>query len=247
MVNEQYISERISSTELRSFSSAIKKNQTKEVFQEILGYTRILDRHRPQNRRKVVRYISDLDMHYSNKVKEAKDVPSYFQEYNINAQKEKYDRHIKIIQELSNNKLAELFSETTFDTDGVERIISLLKDSIDANMIESFEKNLRGSLSQKLSININYHSLLSYLYILPSKKIQKSDIAIDTNSGKIIIFYNSNKTEFNSRKMSIIANEKDFTVSVISRENGLAKFSGVYVSKFPDGYHKIESLMETLA
>lgn len=247
MVNEQYISERISSTELLSFSSAMKKNQTKEVFQEILGYTRTLDRHRSQNRRKVVKYISDLDTHYSNKVKEAKDVPSYFQEYNINAQKEKYDRHIKIIQELSNNKLAELFNESTFDTDGIERIISLLKDSIDANMIESFERNLRGSLSQKLSIHINYHSLLSYLYILPSKKIQRSDIAIDTNSGKIIIFYNSNKTEFNSRKMSIIANERDFTVSVISRENGLAKFSGVYASKFPDGYHKIESLMETLA
>ena len=230
-----------------SFSSDMKKNQIKKGFQEILGYTRTLDRHRSPNGRKVIKYITDLDAHYSDKVKEVKDAPSYFQEYNVKAQKEKYDRHIKIRQEISNNKLAELFNEPTFDIDGIERIISLLKDSIEANMIESFERNLRGTLSQKLSIYINYYSLLSYLYILQSKKIQRSDIAIDTDSGKIIIFYNSNKTEFNSRKMSIIANERDFTVSVISRENGLAKFSGVYVSKFPDGYHKIESLMETLA
>lgn len=247
MVNEQYISGRVSSTERLSFSSKKNQKQTKEVIQEILEYTKIFDRHNLQNKSRVVKYISDLDVHYVNKPKEEKDVPSYFQEYNIHAQKEKYDRHIKIIQELSTSRLSELFNSSTFDTEGAERIISLLKESIDANMIKSFEKNLRGSLSQKISININYHSLLSYLYILPSKKIQKSDIAIDTNSGKIIIFYNSNKTEFNSRKMSIIANEKDFTVSVISRENGLAKFSGVYVSKFPDGYHKIESLMETLA
>lgn len=249
MVNDQYISERVSSTELFSFSSTRKRSQTEEVFQEILGYTRILDKSKHQNKRRVTRYLSDFDVHYidHNKIKEVKSSHSYFQEYNVNAQKEKYDKHIKIVQELSANKLSALFRESTFDTNGIENLISLLKESIDASMIKSFEENLRGSLSQKLSININYHSLLSYLYILPSKKIQKSDIAIDTNSGKIIIFYNSNKTEFNSRKMSIISNEKDFTVSVISRENGLAKFSGVYVAKFPDGYHKIESLMETLA
>lgn len=245
MVNEQYISERVMSTELLSFSSALKK----EIIQEKLeSYTRILDKHNSK-KRKDIKYVSDFDVHYihKNNINEKRQASSYFREYSINLHKEKYEKHIKIIQELSTKNLADLFAKPNFDLAAVEEIISLLKKNIDANMLKSFEQNLRGSLSQNLHININYYSFLSYLYILPSKKIQKSDIAIDTDSGKIIIFYNSDKSEFSSRKMSIVANEKDFTVTVISRENGLAKFSGTYVSKFPDGYHKIESIMETLA
>lgn len=249
MVSERYISERVCAMEPLSFLPTLKIGQV-EVLQEILeSYTKILDERKSQQKNKIVKYMSNFDINYidTNKTLENKESHSYFQEFSINTQKEKYDRHIKKIQELSTKELANLFTDSNFDEAGINRILSLLKDNIDASMIESFEHNLRGTLSQNLSVYINYYSLLSYLYILPSKKIQKSDIAIDTNSGKIIIFYNSNKSDFNSRKMSIIANEKDFTVSVISRENGLAKFSGIYVSKFPDGYHKIESLMETLA
>lgn len=245
MVNEKYISERVLSTELLSFSSALKT----EIFQEKLeSYIRILGKRESQNR-KDIKYISDFDVHYihNNNTNKKRESSSYFREYSVSLHKEKYEKHIRTIQELSTKNLADLFAKPRFDLADVEEIISLLKKNIDANMIKSFEQNIRGSLSQNLHININYYSFLSYLYILPSKKIQKSDIAIDTNSGKIIIFYNSDKAEFSSRKMSIVANEKDFTVTVISRENGLAKFSGTYVSKFPDGYHKIESLMETLA
>lgn len=249
MINEKYISENIH-MEFLSIESSLKKDRTSEVFQGVLdSYTKILDIHTSKKNNKIKKYVSDLDIRYiaNNKIKESNDSSSYFREYSISRQKEEYEKHIQIIQELSTRELADLFSDSSFDEAGINKIIELLKSNIDGNMVKSFEQNLRGTLSQNLSININYHSLLSYLYILPSKKIQKSDIAIDKDSGKIIIFYNSNKSDFNSRKVSIIANEKDFTVSIISRENGLAKFSGTYVSKFPDGYHKIESLMETLA
>lgn len=160
--------------------------------------------------------------------------------------KEKYEGHIKKIQKIDVECLSKILIEDVINESNIENIFSVLTKELETIMFDSLRNNLVEAISQEPTIKINYESLLNYLYILPSKKIQKSDIAIDSNTGKIIIFYNSDEKDFYSKKISIISNAKDFTVSIISRKDGLAKFSGVYASKFPEAYYKIESIMETL-
>lgn len=177
----------------------------------------------------------------------------YFIENEIEALQKKYERHIHKIEDMRREGLDSLFhtySSTTtnsyLNTSAISDLLNFMESEIDCRVLNSLHNNLHEFISQDIGVNIDYQSLLNYLYILPSKKIQRSEIAIDNDSGKIIIIYNANKSEFSSKKISIIANAKDFTVSVISRKSGLAKFSGVYASKFPEAYYKIESLMETL-
>lgn len=177
----------------------------------------------------------------------------YFIENEIEALQKKYERHIHKIEDMRREGLDSLFhtySSTTtnsyLNTSAISDLLSFMESEIDSRVLNSLHNNLHEFISQDIGVNIDYQSLLNYLYILPSKKIQRSEIAIDNDSGKIIIIYNADKSEFSSKKISIIANAKDFTVSVISRKSGLAKFSGVYASKFPEAYYKIESLMETL-
>lgn len=167
-------------------------------------------------------------------------------ESNIRKLKEKYENHIKIVEKINTKSLCEILSNRILDASKIEIIYEILIKEIEIGMLHSFQSNLNEIIAQKSTISIDYDSLLNYLYILPSKKIQKSEIAIDTKTGKIIIFYNSDNRDFYSKKISIISNAKDFTVSIISRKDGLAKFSGVYASKFPEAYYKIEALMETL-
>lgn len=177
----------------------------------------------------------------------------YFIENEIEALQKKYECHIHKIEDMRRERLDSLFhtySSTTtnsyLNTSAISDLLKFMESEIDSRVLNSLHNNLHEFISQDIGVNIDYQSLLNYLYILPSKKIQRSEIAIDNDSGKIIIIYNANKSEFSSKKISIIANAKDFTVSVISRKSGLAKFSGVYASKFPEAYYKIESLMETL-
>lgn len=160
--------------------------------------------------------------------------------------KAKYENHIKLIQKIDKKELANIFTKEILNNSNIEDIFSILEKEIEIKMLNSLRKNLNEVIAQELMISIDYDSLLNYLYILPSKKIQNSDIAIDDITGKIIIFYNSDENDFYSKKISIISNAKDFTVSIISRKDGLAKISGVYASKFPEAYYKIESIMETL-
>lgn len=184
------------------------------------------------------RYEANVELH---------NVYSYaLKSIDKNVQKEKYYRHIKVVESLSENKLADLFIDRFLNREKIYKLITILKDNIDNGLLESLEKNFEGFLSQEIDVCIDYHSFLHYLYILHSKKIQKSDIAIDQKNGKVIIFYNADHSNFNSRKVSIIVNKDDLKISVISREGGLAKFKGTYAAKFPDGYHKIESIMEAL-
>lgn len=177
----------------------------------------------------------------------------YFIENEIEALQKKYERHIHKIEDMRRERLDSLFhtySSTTtnsyLNTSAISDLLNFMESEIDSRVLNSLHNNLHEFISQDIGVNIDYQSLLNYLYILPSKKIQRSEIAIDNDSGKIIIIYNANKSEFSSKKISIVSNAKDFTVSVISRKSGLAKFSGVYASKFPEAYYKIESLMETL-
>lgn len=186
-----------------------------------------------------VRYETTLELHNVN--------PYSLKIINKNVQKENYDRHIKIIERLIENNLADLFVDHLLDKEKVYTLIRMLKDNIDNGILERLEDNLKGFLSQEIDICIDYYSFLHYLYILPSKKIQRSDIAIDQKNGKIIVFYNEDYSKFDSKKVSIIVNKSDLKISVISREGGLAKLKGTYAAKFPEAYHKIESIMEILS
>lgn len=181
------------------------------------------------------------------------EIHSHSTELKIHALQRKYLNHISKIEDMRDRKLDRLFHENSLsetnsylDAYIINDLLNFMCDEIEPKLLKSLQNNLHEFISQDIGVNIDYYSLLNYLYILPSLKIQRSDIAIDHESGKIVIIYNANKTEFSSKKISIVANAKDFTVSVISRKSGLAKFSGVYASKFPEAYYKIESLMETL-
>ncbi len=186
-----------------------------------------------------VRYETTLELHNVN--------PYCLKSINKTLQKENYNRHIQIVEKLVENQLADLFVDHFLNSERVNALIRLLKDNIDNGILERLENNLQGFLSQEIDVYIDYHSFLHYLYILPSRKIQRSDIAIDQKNGKIIIFYNEDNSKFSSKKVSIIVNESDLKISVISREGGLAKLKGTYAAKFPEAYHKIESIMEILS
>lgn len=180
------------------------------------------------------------------KESEAISTSPYFHEYNRHLLKERYEQHIQKVEELRAHQLDSLFIQSLFDSDHLRDLLEYLNSNFSQEIIGSFEKTLKCFLSEDIPVNIDYHSFLNYLYILPSKKIQESDIAVDESTGKIIIFYNADKDDYNSKKITLMANEKDFAVSVMSRRDGIAKFSGLYASMFPEAYYKIESLMETL-
>lgn len=167
-------------------------------------------------------------------------------ESNTRKLKAKYENHIKLIQKIDEHGLSTILTKKILNSSNIEEMFKILAQEIELKMFDSLRNNLNEIIAQESTISINYESLLNYLYILPSKKIQKSEIAIDNTTGKIVIFYNSDDRDFYSKKISIISNAKDFTVSIISRKDGLAKLSGVYASKFPEAYYKIESIMETL-
>lgn len=102
--------------------------------------------------------------------------------------------------------------------------------------IEGFDANLQ----------VDKYSLINYIRILASRKIATSEIAIDPETNKVIIFYNQDNNKPDSLRISIIPNQRDFTVAVLSRKDGLARFRGVFTPKFPEAYYKIESILEIL-
>lgn len=95
-------------------------------------------------------------------------------------------------------------------------------------------------------ININLGSFINYLYISISKKLNnKYSISIN-DDGCIVIHYNEHKNRWDSKKITIVVNETNFLISILSRKNGLAKFSGICTLKYPDGYYKFDSALRGL-
>lgn len=223
-----------------------------------VNYSKTLPKLNIESNKKRIKYVSeyiklhdeiyksfDIKKFYTNN--SATTYLEYFHKLNIYELKEKYETHINKVKEIRDEKLDSLFSNSPFNTIAINEILIFLRMHFSEDMLNSLENNLKEAFSEDdETININYASFLNYLYILPSEKIQKADIAIDEDTGKIVIFYNSDENDYDSKKITLIPNEKDFTVSVISRKDGLAKFHGVYASRFPEAYYKIEFLMETL-
>ena len=86
--------------------------------------------------------------------------------------------------------------------------------------IEGFDANLQ----------VDRYSLINYIRILASRKIATSEIAIDPETNKVIIFYNQDNNNPDSLRISIIPNQRDFTVAVLSRKDGLARFRKLNLS-----------------
>ena len=72
--------------------------------------------------------------------------------------------------------------------DDVESVITCLQDS---DMSKNMTKNIIDGLTAYASLParpaINYFSFISYLNILPSKKIQQAVMSIDDISGKVVL------------------------------------------------------------
>ena len=99
------------------------------------------------------------------------------------------------------------------------------------------------TLSEVTVKPINFNSFKQFIEFSLSKKVQKSEIRIDSKTGNFCL-YSSDKNDYQSRKISLIFNEKDIIYSVLSRDHGLAKISGKCVLKQPDANHKIDLLMD---
>lgn len=91
---------------------------------------------------------------------------------------------------------------------------------------------------------VNRNSLNNLICISASERIRESNIAIESETGKFIIFYQSNNYLYESKKITLIVNEKNFTVSIISRKGGLLKFRGTLNMEFPKAFNKIDMLFE---
>lgn len=178
-------------------------------------------------------------------VKRITDTPIEIQDINerIEAQykllQEEFDKHIKQVNSFK------VYLQTKLTPNLEEQFISALKlhKIIQQNQYEFlnyFEKFLTHNQGIE---KVNINSLINYLYISISKKLNNNyDIAID-EYGRIVIYYSENKRNRNSRKICIIVNENDFVFSILSRKNSLGKLSSVCVLTYPDAYHKFDSAL----
>lgn len=128
---------------------------------------------------------------------------------------------LNIIKKENNNKDYEKF---------INHLTNLINDHINTP-------------SENFISPISFNSFKKFILFSLSKKVQKSEIRIDTKTGNFCL-YHSDKNDHKSRKISLVFSEKDVVYSVISRDYGLAKISGRCVLKQPDANHKIDLIMD---
>lgn len=142
------------------------------------------------------------------------------------------------------NKISEDFDSSEFKA----VCFSLFENRIFQEELGDYFRKIEEVIDSYFSVYensiINGQSFINLLYILPSKKVQRSKVSIDNETGKFVIYYEANKRNFSSKKISIVINERDFTFSILSRKGGMAQIRGVCAFKFPVAYYKIDSLFE---
>lgn len=198
---------------------------------------------------KIKRYFNIIvdreDFDYINSPKKIVNKSDfYIYEYNSshNIFKNSFIDNAKNLEEI--NKISESLNRSDFES---IYFILLKNEMFKEELGCSFEKIVEAINSYFSVYNnsvINGKSFINLLYILPSKKVQRSKFSIDNETGKFVIYYESNKRNFSSKKVSIIINERDFTFSILSRKGGMAQIRGVCAFKFPVAYYKIDSLFE---
>ena len=195
-------------------------------------------------KKKTAHYV-EFCISYNNLIREASYI-DYSYEKNLKELNEIFQKHINDIEEFYKFFIRYEPADSVISTDKVHKYIfqyiqqKPIEQSLKGKLLD-FNKKLEGVGEEDIFIP----SLFNYLYILASKKIENSDIAVDSISNKIVIYYSEN-SEHKSRKISIIPNERDFTISVLSRKEGFAKLRGVFTPSFPEAYYKIDFLLESL-
>lgn len=156
--------------------------------------------------------------------------------------REEFDKHIKQVNNFVDALKIKLNDEPEQQVISGLHLYKIIENN-QPTFLNYFERFLRQN--QEIE-KINIKSFINYLYISISKKLNNSyDIAVD-EYGRIVIYYSENKKNRGSKKISIIVNENDFVISILSRKNGLAKLSGVCTLKYPDGYYKFDSALRAL-
>lgn len=155
-----------------------------------------------------------------------------------------YHAHASKIKTMCVDGLDKLLEPKHLNGIQVGALLHFLRHRLSYDMLASLEENLKFQLKETDSIHINAGSLIRYLTVLPCRKIRAAPISFDEDTGKLTIWYNSNRADHESVKVSVIPNEHDFTFSVLSRADGLAVMSGS-LKLHPDGLYKIEVFMDT--
>lgn len=172
---------------------------------------------------------------------EIQDTDEYIESQYRLLQKE-FDKHIKQVNDFIDTLKVNLNDELEQQVISGLHLYQIVENN-QPTFLNYFENFLRQN--QEIE-KINIKSFINYLYISISKKLNNSyDIAVD-EYGRIVIYYSANKNNRDSKKISIIVNENDFIISILSRKNGLAKLSGVCTLKYPDGYYKFDSALRAL-
>ena len=161
--------------------------------------------------------------------------------------KELYQEHIKYIDKICDETLIEFFDSFYLHPDTIDGLLLTLNELLPKDMARPIYENLKHNYDLSIGVNISYNSFVNYLYLLQCTKIRASDIVIDGDSGEIIVCHNEDTSYFDSTKITIQCKpQSSYMFSIISRDSGLAKFSGKMSFK-DDGYHKIENLMNMFA
>lgn len=162
----------------------------------------------------------------------------------INAKQREYNIHASKIKAMRSEGLDKLLESKRLDGAQVKQLLLFLRHRLSYDMLASIEENLKYQLKDTDSIHINVGSLIRYLTVLPCDKVRASPISFDDDTGKIGIWYNSDRSDHDSVKITLIANEHDFTFSVLSRRDSLATMSGT-LKLHADANYKIEAFMDT--
>lgn len=155
-----------------------------------------------------------------------------------------YNIHASKIKSMRAFELGKILAPKRLNGKQVKNLLDYLKGELPYDMLASLEDNLKQELGDDTNIHIHLGSLVNYLRVLPCAKIRASPISFDDDTGKITVWYNSDRADYNSVKVSLIPNEHDFTFSLLSRAGSIAVMSGV-LKLHPQGLYKIEAFMNT--
>lgn len=212
---------------------AIEKPQVLNIKTQYINKTKNIESN--------INNIKNYTSYKNNSVSNIKG--SYFDDFSI----KNYDlKYLQNSFEKFNVDIDEWFS----NNQNVFTCLEILNEKIKDEKYSIFIKQLNDIIndhfhtsSECISSPINFYSFKQLILFSLSTKIQNSEIRIDFKTGKFCLFH-SDKNDHESRKISLVFNEKDIIYSVLSREYGLAKLSGKFVLKQPIANHKIDLLMD---
>lgn len=156
--------------------------------------------------------------------------------------KDLYEKHINRIDNICDESLIDFFDNFHLEPATIKQLLLSLDSLLPPHMVKPIKDNLKHNVDLGIGINICYNSFVNYLYLLQCDKVNMSDIAFDDDTGSIAIFYSKDSLYLDSVKIHIQCKYNKYLFSVISRDGGLAKFSGEMSFK-EDGFHKIENLL----